>query len=176
MQSQRATIYTIGHSNRSLDALIDELLGAHIELVADIRRYPASRRNPQFNRDTLATALSQHGIAYHHFVELGGRRTPEADSTNMALRDPGFRGFADYMGTSDFDVALDDLLTIAAKKRTAIMCAESVPWRCHRSLLSDALLARGVEVRHLIGGKEREHSLSPIARVEGDTVRYPALF
>jgi uncharacterized protein (DUF488 family) len=168
-------IYTIGHSNRPLKDLIQELQNVGIELVADVRRYPASRRNPQFNREALAAALPEHGIAYNHFAELGGRRTPEPHSTNGALRDPGFRGFADYMATTEFDLALDDLITLAAQKRTAVMCAESVPWRCHRSLIADALVARGVEVQHLIGGRQRDHTVSASARVEGGRVTYPAL-
>jgi uncharacterized protein (DUF488 family) len=151
------------------------LTGAGIELLVDVRRYPMSRRNPQFNRETLAATLVQDGIDYSHAPDLGGRREPNADSSNTALRDAGFRGFADYMATSEFASALATLIENAEQRRTAIMCAESLPWRCHRSLISDSLVARGLVVEHLLGGKTRKHILTPSARVEGGHVSYPAL-
>jgi uncharacterized protein (DUF488 family) len=169
------TVWTAGHSNVGVETLIDALKSAGIKVLCDIRRFPMSRRNPQFNRDALAASLAAAGIEYQHWPELGGRRTPAKDSLNLGLRDAGFRGFADYMWTQEFDAALDALIALAETRRVAVMCAEAVPWRCHRSLLSDALLARGVEVRHLIGGKERLHTLSPHARVQDGRVAYPAL-
>ena len=170
-----STVWTIGHSNVEAGVLIEALHGAAIDVLCDIRRFPMSRRNPQFNRDDLAVTLAQAGIEYQHWASLGGRRTPGDASPNMGLRDAGFRGFADYMTTPDFNQALDALLAFAETKRMAIMCAESVPWRCHRSLISDALVARGAEVRHIIGGKERRHTLSAHARIAGEAVTYPAL-
>jgi uncharacterized protein (DUF488 family) len=156
-------------------ALIEALTGAGIEVLCDIRRFPLSRRNPQFNHDALAASLAEAGIEYQHWPSLGGRRTAAKDSINLGLRDAGFRGFADYMATPEFEAALASLVALADGKRVAVMCAEAVPWRCHRSLLSDALLARGVEVRHIVSGKERAHTLSPHARVETGRVSYPAL-
>jgi uncharacterized protein (DUF488 family) len=169
------TIWTLGHSNVLAAKLIETLKGASIALLVDIRRFPMSRRNPQFNREALSASLREAGIDYLHAPELGGRRTPNRDSINLGLRDAGFRGFADYMWTPEFDVALAALLEAAEAQRVAIMCAEALPWRCHRSLIADALVARGVEVLHLVGGKERPHALSPHARVQDGRVAYPAL-
>jgi uncharacterized protein (DUF488 family) len=169
------TIWTVGHSNVPFEALLDALRSADIRLLCDVRRYPQSRRNPHFNRERLAQSLAQAGIDYRHLPGLGGRRTPDESSLNLGLRDEGFRGFADYMQTPEFDAALTDLIDAASERRTAIMCAESLPWRCHRSLIADALLARGVAVRHILGGQEREHALTAAARVEADRVTYPAL-
>jgi uncharacterized protein (DUF488 family) len=169
------TIWTAGHSNVPVDALLAALGSAGIEVVCDIRRFPMSRRNPQFNRDALDESLAGAGIEYQHWPSLGGRRSPAKDSINLGLRDAGFRGFADYMWTPEFAEALDALIALSEHKRIAVMCAEAVPWRCHRSLLADALTARGIEVRHLVGGKERPHALSPHARVQDGRVAYPAL-
>ena len=169
------TVWTIGHSNVGVDVLIESLKRSAIEVLCDIRRFPMSRRNPQFNREELAASLAEVGIEYQHWPSLGGRRTPAKDSINLGLRDAGFRGFADYMWTPEFDEAIASLLDLAATKRLAVMCAEAVPWRCHRSLLSDALLARGVEVRHIVGGKERLAKMAPYARVQDGRVAYPAL-
>jgi len=169
------TVWTVGHSNVPAAALIDVLTGAHIEVLCDIRRFPMSRRNPQFNHDALATALAAAGIEYQHWPSLGGRRSPAKDSMNLGLRDAGFRGFADYMWTPEFEEAFGALVALSESRRTAVMCAEAVPWRCHRSLLSDALVARGIEVRHLVGGRERQHTLSPHAQVQDGRVAYPAL-
>jgi uncharacterized protein (DUF488 family) len=169
------TIWTVGHSNVAADVLLDALRSAGVKRLVDVRLYPQSRRNPQFNRDRLAATLAEAGIEYKHMPSLGGRRTPRKDSTNLGLTDEGFRGFADFMATRPFDSALRQLLLEADAGRTAIMCAESLPWRCHRSLISDALVARGLRVVHLFGGKEREHELNPGARVERRKVSYPAL-
>jgi uncharacterized protein (DUF488 family) len=137
--------------------------------------FPHSRRHPQFNAERLAASLQEAGIAYTHMASLGGRRTPREDSANLGLRDEGFRGFADYMATLPFERALRELLRGAREGSTAIMCAESLPWRCHRSLIADALVAWGLRVVHLVGGGEREHALTAAARVEGRRVCYPAL-
>jgi uncharacterized protein (DUF488 family) len=168
-------IWTVGHSNQPAASLLEMLTSAGIELLVDVRRYPISRRNPQFNHDTLAATLALNRIDYVHTPELGGRREPNADSSNTALREAGFRGFADYMATSEFASALATLIENAEQRRTAIMCAESLPWRCHRSLISDSLVARGLVVEHLLRGKTRKHILTPSARVEGGHVSYPAL-
>jgi uncharacterized protein (DUF488 family) len=165
----------VGHSNVSVDVLLDALRSADIQRVVDVRMFPQSRRHPQFNRERLALTLREAGIDYTHMPSLGGRRTPNEDSTNLGLKDEGFRGFADFMATPPFERALRELLSGAREGRTAIMCAESLPWRCHRSLIADALVARGLRVVHLVGGGEREHQLTAAARVEGRKVSYPAL-
>lgn len=169
------TIWTVGHSNVKAEVLLDALRAADVRSLLDVRMFPQSRRNPQFNRDRLSAALAEGGIAYRHMPELGGRRVPREDSINLGLKDEGFRGFADFMATPQFEVALRQLVGVAEAQRTAIMCAESVPWHCHRSLISDALLAGGHRVVHLFGGGEREHTLTPGALVEGKSVTYPAL-
>ena len=150
---QPAVIWTIGHSTRPLDEFIDLLRGEHIELVADVRRYPASRMHPHFNAEALARSLSENGLRYEGYVDLGGRRLPRAGSTNTGWRNTSFRGYADYMETPAFDAALARLMADAADARTAIMCAEAPWWRCHRALIADALKARGVEVLHIMGEK-----------------------
>ena len=168
-------VFTAGHSNKPVTVLLDMLTGAGIELLVDVRMFPMSRRWPQFNRDALSKSLAAAGIDYRHAPELGGRRKPNPDSTNLGLRDPGFRAYADYMGTPEFEHAIAVLLEDASERRTAIMCAEALPWRCHRSLISDALVARGIEVTHLIGAERRAHTLTAAARVEDGGVVYPAL-
>jgi uncharacterized protein (DUF488 family) len=169
------TVWTAGHSNTGIDVLLDKLKSADIELLVDVRMFPMSRRWPQFNRERLAGSLAAEGIDYRHAPELGGRRKPSPESMNTGLRDAGFRGYADYMQTDEFEAAIERLLDEASARRTAIMCAEALPWRCHRSLISDALVARGVEVRHLLGGQERQHTLTAAARIEDGRVTYPAL-
>jgi len=167
-------ILTIGHSTRGIADFI-RLLQAHgVETLVDIRTIPRSRRNPQFNTDALAKSLHQQGIAYTHLKELGGLRHPRPDSINTGWRNASFRGYADYMQTAAFDEALGGLLKLCAAKRCAVMCAEAVPWRCHRSLLADALMARGVPVEHILSRSGREvHALTPFARVENERVVYP---
>jgi len=167
-------MWTIGHSTRTLDALL-ALLRAHaIERVVDVRRFPRSRRHPHVNADALAEALPAAGLAYRHLAGLGGFRRPRADSRNTRWRNPSFRGYADYMETAEFARHLDTLLDEARAGRTAIMCAEAVPWRCHRSLISDALVARGVEVRHILTPERAEpHALTAGARIDGARVIYP---
>ena len=167
-------VYTIGHSTRPLEEFIEILRGFAVALVADVRTVPRSRHNPQFNRETLPRGLAVAGIDYVHLPGLGGLRHPRKDSPNQGWRSPAFRGFADYMLTPEFEAGLSQLLDLARERRTALMCAEAVPWRCHRSLIADALAVRGVRVEHLLGpGKAQPHRLTPFARVEGGRLSYP---
>ena len=168
-------IWTVGHSNKGLEDLCTALESAAIQRLLDVRRFPMSRRNPQFNSENLTSSLEERGIEYRHEPGLGGRRKPVTGSFNLGLRDEGFRGFADYMLTEEFGNLLAGVIESSARARTAIMCAEAVPWRCHRSLIADALLVRGVAVVHLVGGRERPHTLSLHARVQDGRVTYPAL-
>ena len=169
------TVFTVGHSNTPVEVLINQLLAAEIGFLVDIRRYPGSRRWPQYNLDRLTASLAEAGIAYRHAEALGGRRTPRGDSPNAGLTNEGFRGYADYMETVEFGDALASLLEVASERPAAVMCAEALPWRCHRSLLSDLLVARGHAVVHLYGGKQHPHARTPVARLEDGHVSYPAL-
>lgn len=170
------TLFTVGHSTRPLGEFL-ALLGAHrITRVVDVRRFPGSRRHPQFGRDALAGALSDAGIEYVHEEELGGRReSAGADSPNRAWRNPSFRAYADHMASPAFEAALARALHDALDRPTAVMCAEAVPWRCHRQLIADAALARGWRVLHILGPDRADpHALHPEARVlEGGRVVYP---
>ena len=171
--SSRA-LYTIGHSTRTADALV-ELLRAHgIETLVDVRTIPRSRHNPQFNRDALAQSLAAADIEYAHHPALGGLRHPRKDSVNLGWRNASFRGYADYMQTAEFARALDALEALADARRTAIMCAEAVPWRCHRGLIADALTVRGRPVLHIqSAAPAAPHRPTPFMRtVEGRPV-YP---
>jgi len=167
-------IFTIGHSTRPIEDFI-ALLEAHgVEQLIDIRTIPRSRTNPQFNRDTLPHSLQRAGIAYLHMPALGGLRHARPDSPNTAWRNASFRGFADYMQTPEFAAAAAQLIEIGRGKQTAIMCAEAVPWRCHRSLIADALIARGIPVLHIMGPTQaKPHQVTSFAKVEGTHVRYP---
>ena len=167
-----SSIHTIGHSTRSIDEFL-ELLRTHaIERLVDIRRYPGSRRFPHFGSAALAGSLAAAGVAYEHYADLGGRRRPSSDSPNSGWRNDAFRAYADYMATPEFRSAIDRLLTNAPS--TALMCAEAVPWRCHRNLVSDELLRRNIAVHHIIDGTSiNDHKLNPMARVEGDHLIYP---
>jgi uncharacterized protein (DUF488 family) len=167
-------LWTIGHSTREIDELV-ELLRAHgVRHLVDIRTLPRSRRHPQFDRESMPAALASAGVAYTHRPGLGGLRKPRPDSTNTAWRNAAFRGYADYMQTPEFERDLTGLVALAARERVAIMCAEAVPWRCHRSLVADALVARGVDVRHITSLTRAEpHALTPFARVDGARVSYP---
>jgi uncharacterized protein (DUF488 family) len=167
-----ARVFTIGHSTRALDEFAGLLKREGVAHLADVRAFPFSRRYPHFNGDQLAPALAGEGIAYTHFPSLGGRRRAKKDSHNTAWRNSGFRGYADYMETDSFRAALDSMLAVASRDPTAIMCAEAVPWRCHRSLISDALTARGVEVLHIFDNGVKPHTLTSFARVVGGEVRY----
>jgi uncharacterized protein (DUF488 family) len=167
-------ILTIGHSTRPLDEFLG-LLDAHgVECVVDVRTIPRSRRNPQFNSDALEDSLRKAHIGYVHKKPLGGLRHPKKDSINTGWRNDGFRGYADYMQTGEFDAALVELIEFTRTKRCAIMCAEAVPWRCHRSLISDALVVRKVGVEHIMSRTRREpHALTPFALVRGAQITYP---
>lgn len=168
-------IYTVGHSVRPLAEFL-RLLSAHgVEQLADIRTVPRSRRHPQFSSDALARSLADAGIAYRHMPALGGLRKPRADSHNAAWRNDGFRGYADYMETPAFRQALDALVEWSRGAPTAIMCAEAVWWRCHRKLVADALVARGIAVRHIMSPTDAPaHELTDFARVEEGRVAYEA--
>lgn len=167
-------LHTVGFSTRTVEELVAILRSAAIELVVDVRTVPRSRHTPQWNREHAAIALPPHGVRYHHLPGLGGFRKPRPDSPNAGWRNLAFRGFADYMATADFAAGLDALLALAAGARVAIACTEAVPWRCHRSLVADAVLARGIAVGHLMGaGSVRPHALTPFARLEGLTLTYP---
>jgi len=170
-----ATVYTIGHSNQPAALLLDALHEQSIDLLLDVRRYPRSRRNPQFNLEPLRSALEAIGIEYRHLEALGGRREALPDSPNTAIREPGFRGYADYMATDAFDRELTNLIELAADDRVAIMCAEANPTQCHRSMVADALVSRGVEVHHIVGLTLSPHVLSPTARLIDGRVQYPAM-
>ena len=151
-------IYTIGHSTRSLDEFIRLLRHEGVSRLADIRRYPGSKRYPHFSREALSRSLPEAGIEYVHFEDLGGRRKPAADSPHTEIRNAQFRAYADYMATPEFQAAVGRLLD--SEKRTAYMCAEAVPWRCHRNLLSDELVRRGLTVVHILGeGKRQKHEV-----------------
>ncbi len=169
------SICTIGHSTRSIEELVRILRAHGVERLADVRTIPRSRRVPQFNAEALPKTLAAAGIEYVHLKQLGGLRRPRKDSRNLAWRNDSFRGYADYMETPEFEAALGDLLRLAGEKRTAIMCAEAVYWRCHRSLLADALLCRDVPVLHIFDEKKVEpHRLTRFARIENGRPTYPA--
>jgi uncharacterized protein (DUF488 family) len=167
-------VYTIGHSTRDADELIALLREHEIKLLADIRRYPGSKRYPHFASDAMARWLPENVINYIHMPELGGRRKPLPDSRNTGWRNDQFRAYADYMATDEFREAIETLLTFAKQQRVAIMCAEAVPWRCHRNLVADELTRRGIEVLHIIGaGSVKVHAMNPLAQIEGDHLVYP---
>lgn len=160
-------VLSVGHSTRPIEELLDLLRENAVEVLVDVRRHPGSRRFPQYSREALAGSLEEAGIGYLHEPGLGGRRRARPDSPHTAWRVEAFRGYADYMETPEFGAALDRLVRLAGGKTAAILCAEAVPWRCHRRLISDALLARGIEVRHILGpGRTDPHELDANARVE----------
>ena len=168
-------LLTIGHSTLAADAFLAILTAHRVELLADVRRFPASRRHPQFNREALAEILASLGIAYLHFPELGGRREPKPDSPNTAWREAGFRGYADYMETAEFNRGITRLLEAAPARATAIMCAEK-SWRsCHRGLIADHLKASGIEVIHILGAADTEpHPWTAAARLIDGRLSYAA--
>jgi uncharacterized protein (DUF488 family) len=169
-------IFTIGHSTRPIEDFIALLKAHQIELLVDVRTVPRSRHNPQFNSDALPDSLGSENIAYRHMPELGGLRRPRKDSTNTAWRNLSFRGYADYMETSEFENGLAQLIEEAAARRSAIMCAEAVPWRCHRSLIADALVARGLEAFEISSlTRAQPHKITPFAQIKDGKVRYPDL-
>ncbi len=167
-------IFTLGHSTLPIERFVTVLHAYGIERVADIRTIPRSRHNPQFNDTTLANSLRAQRLGYVHIRALGGLRHARKDSPNAGWRNEGFRGFADYMQTEEFENALEALIRIGKERRVAIMCAEAVPWRCHRSLVADALSVRGVPVVEILSESSyRMHTLTPFARVEGARITYP---
>jgi uncharacterized protein (DUF488 family) len=168
------TIFTVGHSTLPIERFLTLLRTYGIERLADVRTVPRSRRNPQFGADALRESLRAESIDYVPLRELGGLRKPRPDSPNAGWRNESFRGYADYMQTESFARGLERLVELAAERRTAIMCAEAVPWRCHRSLVADALAARGIAVVEILSETSyREHALTPFARVTGTAVTYP---
>jgi uncharacterized protein (DUF488 family) len=168
------TIFTIGHSNHLFEKFLEMLKAHEVQLVADVRTIPRSRHNPQFNTDILASTLKTEGIGYHHLPALGGLRHSKKDSLNSGWENDSFRGFADYMQTEGFASGLSELLVLGQERRIAVMCAEALPWRCHRSLIADAMLVRGIMVMHIMSRiSAREHALTPWAEVRGTTITYP---
>jgi uncharacterized protein (DUF488 family) len=171
---EQAVVYTIGHSARPIEEFIGLLKENEIGCLLDIRTVPRSRHNPQFNRDALPVTLAAAGMSYQHLPGLGGLRRTTPDSPNGAWRNASFRGYADYMQTDAFAVQVDEVMELARNLRCVLMCAEAVPWRCHRSLVADALLVRGVPVAHIMGPhKLKPHTLTPFAHVEGACITYP---
>jgi uncharacterized protein (DUF488 family) len=170
------TVFTVGHSTRSGEEFV-EILKAHgVEVLVDVRSFPGSRRYPQFNRAALSESLAEAGIEYRHELRLGGRRAPRADSHNTAWRNPQFRGYADHMETEGFRKGVEDLLELACDRRVAVMCAEAVWWRCHRSLLADYLKAHGHTVLHIIDKKKiEEHPYTPAAQIVEGKLSYRGL-
>jgi uncharacterized protein (DUF488 family) len=169
----KITLWTIGHSTRTIEDFL-ALLNAHeIEALVDVRRFPGSRRHPQFGQEQLTKSLARAGIGYLHFPELGGRRRARPDSPNTAWRNAAFRGYADYMMTSDFLAGIEGVIGLAREKRTAIMCAEALWWQCHRALISDFLKAQSTKVIHIVGtGKTQEHPFTSAARIEKGELFY----
>lgn len=163
------TLYTIGHSTRSGAEFVALLAEHGVELLVDVRQFPGSRKWPQFGAAALAAELARTGIGYRHLAALGGRRRPRADSENTYWQHPSFRAYADYMASPEFAAGLAQLVDLARRQTVAIMCAEAVPWRCHRQLIADALVAQGWQVLHILGkGKLDEHRLNPRARQQPD--------
>ncbi len=175
MATHGDTLWTIGHSTRPWELFVSMLAEAGIEVLVDVRRFAGSRRNPQFSGETMARTLPVAGVDYVPMPDLGGRRKARPDTTNTAWRNASFRAYADYMQTADFALGLDELHVIALNGPVALMCAEAVPWRCHRSLIADALTIRGVDVREIQSVTRTEvHKLTPFAHVEGLDLTYPA--
>jgi uncharacterized protein (DUF488 family) len=173
MSEDELTIWTVGHSTRTLSEFISLLSVNEIEALADVRRFPASRKYPHFNQDALRTSLLGVGVAYVPLPELGGRRRPRPDSKNTIWRNESFRGYADHMETKEFRAGIERLLELARRKRTVLMCAEAVWWRCHRSLIADYLKAAGICVRHILAGEKSElHPYTTAARIRGGTLSY----
>ena len=175
-RSNQIELWTVGHSTRALDEFIKALKSFKIVTLVDVRSYPGSRRYPQFNKAELAESLQKAGIEYLHKPELGGRRRARKGSPNIAWRNESFRGYADYMETDSFREGIEELLELASKARTAIMCAEAVWWRCHRSLIADYLKAEGVSVNHILAvGKSEPHPYTSAARIVDGKLSYGAL-
>ena len=173
MEPAGLTVWTVGHSNRTLEDFITLLRSHKIELLVDVRRFPGSRRYPHFNQEILSAALREQGLDYLHFPELGGRRPSRADSPNSAWRNEGFRGYADYMETDEFRAGIERLRAQAQKRPTVIMCAEALWWQCHRSMIADYLKAAGCQVLHILGTeKTEEHRYSQPAQIVNGRLTY----
>lgn len=173
MKAESKTIWTIGHSTRSFEEFVAMLHSFHIEMVADIRSFPGSRKFPQYNKELLEISLPQNNLQYIHLKNLGGRRKVNPGSKNTAWRNVAFRGYADYMETAAFKEGINQLELMALNKRTAYMCSEAVWWRCHRSMVSDYLKVRGWKVMHIMAiGKQEDHAYTSPARIVGDQVVY----
>jgi uncharacterized protein (DUF488 family) len=171
----KGRLWTLGHSTRSIEEFLALLKGLGIGRVLDVRLLPGSRRHPQFNAESLGESLAQAGIDYRHLPALGGRRKPRSDSMNLGWKNASFRGYADYMATEEFGRALDEVMALAVNRPSALLCAEAVPWRCHRSLIADAMLARGWEVLDILGpGAAKPHRLTGFVKIEGEKLSYPA--
>lgn len=170
-------VFTVGHSTHPIDEFI-ELLRAHgVETLVDVRTIPKSRRNPQFWHDQLSASLEDAGLRYEYLAELGGLRKTHRDSVNKAWRNESFRGYADYMQTPEFAAGIDRLIDIASERVTTVMCAEAVPWRCHRSLIGDALLVRDIEVFDIMSPTSaKPHTLTSFAKTDGTSITYPPEF
>ena len=176
MASKRESLValTIGHSTRAIEEFVCLLKAHGVTLLIDVRTVPRSRHNPQFNRETLPASLESAGIGYMHMPELGGLRRSTSDSVNTGWQNASFRGYADYMQTPEFDGAIEHLIRLISRERIAIMCAEAVPWRCHRSLIADALLVRGIRTEEIVSTtRTRTHVLTPFAQVDGSRIFYP---
>ena len=170
-----SVVLTVGHSTRTLAEFIGLLQAHGATWVVDVRTVPRSRHNPQFNMDSLPGSLKKAGLGFVHIAGLGGLRHAKQASINMGWRNASFRGYADYMQTQEFAKALGELIELAKQERTAVMCAEAVPWRCHRSLISDALLVRGIRAEDIMSPTRRTvHKLTPFAKVRGTTITYPS--
>lgn len=168
-------VLTLGHSTRPIEEFTALLQGHAVARLIDVRTVPRSRHNPQFNRETLPGSLQACNIAYSHFPGLGGLRPRHKDSANRGWRNASFRAYADYMQTAEFADSLQQMIEIAQREQVALMCAEAVPWRCHRSLVADALLARGIAALEIINPERTQpHKLTPFAQVDGTTVTYPS--
>lgn len=173
-EAPELTVLTIGHSTRTLDEFIDLVEAYRVTLVVDVRSVPRSRHNPQFNKENLPDSLKNAGVKYIHMPDIGGLRRPKHDSVNTAWRNKSFRGYADYMQTKEFTEQLLHLIAFARESRVAIMCAEALPWRCHRSLIADALVVRHIQVEHILTmDNSVPHKLNEWAHVEGTKITYP---
>jgi uncharacterized protein (DUF488 family) len=173
-REETTVVFTIGHSTRPIEEFIGLLQAHAVSCVVDVRTVPRSRHNPQFNKDSLPDSLTKAGLGYVHMSGLGGLRHAKPDSINAGWRNASFRGYADYMQTPEFEQSLEELIQLGKEERIAIMCAEAVPWRCHRSLIGDALLARGIQTEDIMSPTRRQiHALTTFAKVRGKKVTYP---
>jgi len=173
-KAPETVVLTIGHSTRTLEEFVQLLEVYGLTLVVDVRTVPHSRHNPQFNKENLPISLKHYGVRYIHMPEIGGLRHPKQESVNTAWKNSGFRGYADYMQTQEFADSLLKIVALARENRLALMCAEALPWRCHRNLISDALVVRHLKVEHIIGKDSViNHEINSLAQVEGTKITYP---